>query len=103
MMTFETLMAGHKSAEIVCLLKGEVVRRLTVKDGGLIEVDVMTEKVTVRMGTPIVCHPVFWDRGNMMFYIPDYGGDPNGLVGKLCTEADHIRFDDGTETHVVPA
>ena len=102
MLTFETLMAGHKSAEIVCPYKGEVVRRLTVKGDGLIDVDVMTETVTVRMATPITCHPVFWDRGNMMFYIPDYGG-PNGLVGKLCTEADLIRFDDGTEAHVVPA
>lgn len=101
MMTFETLMNGRKSAEIICPYKGEVVRRLTVK-GNMIEVDVMTETVTVRMGTPIVCHPVFWDRGNLMFYIPDYKGDPNGLVGKLCTEADRIRFDDGTEGYVEP-
>jgi len=101
MMTFETLMAGRKSAEIRCPYRGEVVRRLTVK-GDTIEIDAMTETVEVRIRTAIVLHPVFWDRGNLMFYVPDYKGDPNGLVAKLCTEADEITFDDGTKDHVVP-
>lgn len=101
MMTFETLMAGRKSAEIVCLYKGTVVRTLTVK-GATIEMAAASgEKVEVRMGTGITYRPWFMDRGDFQFYVPDLNG-PNGDVVKLCTEHDLIRFDDGTEAHVDP-
>jgi hypothetical protein len=101
MMTFETLMAGHTSAEVLCLYRGEVVRRLTVK-GNMIEIDAITVKVEVRMNTPIVFTPWCMDRGNLTFYVPDLGG-PNGTVAKLCTEHDRIKYDDGTEGHIDPA
>lgn len=101
MMTFETLMAGRKSAEIVCLYKGTVVRRLTVEDNMIEMAAASGESVKVRMGTGIVFTPWFMDRGNFTFYVPDLNG-PNGDVVKLCTEHDVIRFDDGTESHVDP-
>lgn len=98
-MTFATLMNGRKSAEIRCLYRGEVVRRLTVK-GDMIEVDAMTIKVDVRMETPIVCHEWALDRGSLMFYSENL--PPHIPVAKLCTEGDLISFDDGTDGHVQP-
>jgi hypothetical protein len=101
MMTFTSLMNGRKSAEIFCMYTGKLARRLTVK-GDMIEVDALTVKVEVRMSTPILHKPWVFDRGDMTFYAPDFNG-PNGEVCKLCGEADPIKFDDGTESHVMPA
>lgn len=99
MMTFTTLMAGHQSAEIRCLYRNEVVRRLTVK-GDMIEVDAMTIKVDVRMQTMIVLHEWALDRGSLMFHSENL--PPHIPVAKLCTEGDRIIFDDGTEGYVQP-
>jgi hypothetical protein len=100
MMTFQTLMAGHRSAEIFCLYTGKLARRLTVK-GDLVEIDALTIKVEVRMATPILHKPWVFDRGDMTFYAPDLD-PPIGTVAKLCGEGDPIKFDDGTESHVMP-
>ena len=90
-MTIKDLMSGRTSAEIICRHKGGVVRRLTC-DGDSVTVDAITEKVTVPLDTPIVYEPWFMDRGNMLF---------NGDM-KLCTEADLIRFPDGSAHLVLP-
>jgi hypothetical protein len=100
MLTFSTLMNGRKSAEIFCLYTGKLARRLTVK-GDVIEIDAMTIKVEVRMTTPIVFNAWVFDRGDMTFYAPDLA-PPIGTVAKLCGEGDPIKFDDGTESHVMP-
>lgn len=97
MMTFQSLMNGHKSAEIRCLYRGELVRRLTV-EGDTVEIDAMTVKVKVPLSTPITFEPWCLDRGNMLFPAPGHGDR-----AKLCTEHDRITFDDGSEGHVDPA
>lgn len=94
--SFEDLMSGHQSAEILNLLNGEVVRRLVVK-GPDVEVDAMVpEKVTVPLATEIVYEPWVLDRGNLLFSCPEY---PRA---KICTEWDIVRYPDGTEQRIEP-
>lgn len=100
MLTFTSLMNGHTSAEIFCMYTGKLARRLTVK-GDMIEIDALTIKVEVRMTTPILHKPWVFDRGDMTFYAPDLD-PPIGTVAKLCGEGDPIKFEDGTESHVMP-
>jgi len=89
--TLKELMAGNDYAEILCLYKGEVVRKLTV-NGDTLHVDALTESVDLPLDTPVIHDPWFMDRGNMLV---------NGL--KLCTEADKIRYPDGTVDSVHPS
>lgn len=90
-MTIRNLMNGHTSAEIICLFRQVVVRRLTCVDDDVI-VDALTDKVTVPLDTQLVYEPWFIDRGSILF---------NGDM-KLCTEGDLIRFPDGSEQSVGP-
>jgi hypothetical protein len=93
-MTLDEIMGGEPTAEIVCPIKGEVVRRLTrLRDphGDWIMVDAITEQVTVPASTTVVHEPWCMDRGNMLF---------DGM--KLCTELDVIRFPSGREGRVTP-
>lgn len=89
-MTIRHLMNGASSVEIVCRIKGTVVRRLT-SDGNDVIVDAITEQVTVPLDTRIVYEPWFMDRGSLLF---------NGM--KLCTEGDIVRFPDGSVEEALP-
>jgi hypothetical protein len=93
-MTFETLMGGHKAAEIRCPYKGVVVRRLAV-EGDMIEVDAITVKVSVPLASEITYEAWVLDRGSLLFSAPGFGDQ-----AKLCTEFDEIVFDDGSTGRV---
>jgi hypothetical protein len=108
---FEDLMAGYESAEIVCPVKKEVVRELTVlektPDGVIgasnkvVYIESGPDTVDVPIKTPVYYDAWDLDRGNLLFYTGD-----DGCVGedmKLCTEADEIRYPDGTTDTVYPA
>lgn len=93
MTNFKNLMGSNRHANIVCLYKGTVVRRLSVV-GDSIEIDAITETVKVPLDTEITYEPWFMDRGSLLFALP------SGRVGKLCTEGDMVYFGDGTERHL---
>lgn len=99
--TLATLMRDRPTAEIVCLFKKEVVRRLKVV-GDQLEIDALTVTVTVPLSTPIMYEQWDMDRGSMLIELPDDGElrGPGPRWGKLCTEFDTIRYPDGSETEV---
>lgn len=88
--TFRSLMAGHATANIHNLFNGEVVRKLT-RIGDNVEIDAMTEKVTVPLNTDITYQPWFMDRGSLLFECAGYKGG-----AKICTEYDVIEYPDGS-------
>ena len=94
---FKDLMAGYESAEIVCIMKNEVVRELTV-NGDTVHIESGPDKVDVPIDTAVTYEAWHFDRGNMLFSL---SGSTESL--KLCTEVDKIRFPDGTEDNVYPA
>lgn len=94
---FKDLMAGYKSAEIICIVKKEVVRELTV-NGDTVHIESGPDKVDVPIDTPVTYEAWTLDRGNMLFSLSD-----SAESLKLCTEVDKIRFPDGTEHNVYPA
>lgn len=90
--TLAEIMKGHKSAEIVCAIRGGVVRRLVVCDSTL-EIDMCgpsdREEFAAPLDTEITLRPWFMDRGDVML-------KADGQTIKLCTEYDLIRYEDGT-------
>ena len=90
--TLTDLMKGHKAAEIVCAVRGIVVRRLVVCDDTL-EIDASgawgREEFAAPLDTAISFRPWFMDRGDVVL-------TTNGQTIKLCTEHDLIRYEDGT-------
>lgn len=89
---FRSVMNGQPTAEILSLLNGEVVRRLTVV-GDQLEMDAITDKIMVGLNDPLTFEPWFMDRGSILF---DTTATPDGKA-KLCTQYDTIRFPDGSE------
>jgi len=93
-------MQGHGAAEIICPIRWEVVRRLTLLSDGRVGVDALTDSVIVPLSTPITYEPWVFDRGSLMFAVP-----PEVVPGgqaKLCTEADIVQYPDGSEYLVMP-
>ena len=89
-------MNGYQSAEIINFVNPDnVVRRLKVIDNQ-VEIDAITITLTVPIDTPITYEPWCFDRGSMLFSVPDFP------QGKICTELDTIRFPDGTEASIQP-
>lgn len=90
--TIADLMNGHQSAEIICPVRNVVVRRLVVCDKTL-EIDASgpwgREEYAAALDTEIRLQPMFMDRGNVVLSI-------NEQLIKFCTEADQIRFEDGS-------
>jgi|TARA_R110000824_G_scaffold390511_1_gene586999 hypothetical protein len=91
---FKDLMAGYKSAEIICPIKGKAMRELNV-DGDTVHIKAGPDKKDVPIDTPVSYDSWLFDRGNLIF------GKQNEM--KLCTEGDRIRYPDGTEDAVYPA
>lgn len=90
--TLEDVMGGHDRAEIVCLLKGTVVRRLKRTPAG-IEIDPGEgEPVTLPANAPVRYEAWFMDRGSLLIDIPGFG------EGKLCTEEDRVTYPPDAET-----
>lgn len=94
-MTLKELMNGHLKAEILCLYRGEVVRRLTV-EGDTLKFDHLEGTRDLALDTELMFEPWCMDRGNILFNLAGFG------MAKFCTEADVIRFEDGTRANVVP-
>lgn len=82
--SFKDVMAGRNYAEILCAVKGTVVRKLTLKDG-VVRLDAITASIDVPVDTEVVFAPWCMDRGSLLF---------NGNL-KLCTELDKVRYPDG--------
>jgi len=100
--TFADLMAGHERAEIYCLYKKGLVRRLKVT-GDQVEVIPLTgSPVMAKLSTPIMYEPWFMDRGSLLFEAAPASPHGMAMVAKICTEADVIRFPDGVEDSVMP-
>jgi hypothetical protein len=86
------------------------VRELTVRDkivsGGwgvikVVHIESGPDAVDVPINTPVYYEAWALDRGNLLFYTGDDAGA--GEEMKLCTEADEIRYPDGTVDSVYPA
>lgn len=92
---FRNVMNGHATAEICSLLNGEVVRRLKAI-GDALEIDALTDTVTVNMDDNLTFMPWFMDRGNILFTHTDIPGNQ----GKLCTQFDIIKYPDGSEFEI---
>lgn len=95
--TLAELMNGHESAEIICAVRGSVVRRLVVCDGTL-EIDASgpwgREEFAAPLEAEISLRPWFMDRGDVVLTAD------SGQMIKLCTEYDLIRYEDGTTAAV---
>jgi len=85
---------GHRSLEILCPLKGEVVRRLSLDESGkVVHIDANTDEIDVPADTRLKFKAWFFDRGSIIF---------NKKL-KLCTEADIARYPDGTTEPILPS
>lgn len=91
-MRIKDLMGDHTSAEIRCMYRGEVVRRLTV-NGNVLHLDAITESLDLPLDTELKLEPWVFDRGSIVF------DHPRGRL-KFCGEMDPITFEDGTEQRV---
>lgn len=87
------VMGGRKQAEILCAIKGNVVRTLTVKDGMVHIACPNGDAVDMPEMTPVAYDPWFLDRGNLIL---------NGNL-KLATEMDIVRYSDGVEDRLMPS
>lgn len=95
--TLEQLMNGHKSAQVLDLHNPtEVVRELVVHDDTLTILSGI-ERVTTPLGTAVTYERRFMDRGDLLFKAANYPGG-----AKICTEADLIRYPDGSVFSIVP-
>lgn len=94
--SFKDLMNGYESAIIRNLIDECPVRKLKVIDNQ-VEIDAITITLNVPIDTPITYEPWCFDRGSMLFSVPDFP------TGKICTELDIICFPDGTQASVEPA
>ena len=84
---FRELM-GFNTVALIKNRHGEVVRLLRLTgNGDEIEVDALTEKITVSGKTPIEYEPWFMDRGSLLF-----PGRTWGERLKIATEGDTIEF-----------
>src|SRR5208283_4071371 len=96
--TFADLMNGEPYAEIIDLVGGTVVRRLSVA-AGKVQIDCFAPPVVcVDLNTPIIYEPWRMDRGSLLFSCAVF---PDGTA-KICTEFDVIRFRNGTEYKIKP-
>lgn len=96
--SFSDLIGKHNAADIINLLGGDVVRRMQIVDNTVkIDPGGGHEVVTVPLSQPIMFNPWFMDRGNLLFRCPGYE------YAKICTEADIIRYPDGTQYRIMPA
>lgn len=89
--SFSDLMDGHESAEIVCAIKGQVVRRLKVVGDDVLIDPMEGPEISIPLSTPIYYEAWVMDRGSLLFQLPE------GIPGKICTELDLIRFEDHDE------
>jgi hypothetical protein len=87
---------GETTAEIVCLMRGCVVRRLTL-DGARVIVDVLDgTAVAVEADTAISYSPWVFDRGSLLFPCAATAPHP----AKICTEFDRVRYPSGREESI---
>jgi hypothetical protein len=91
------VLGSYDSAEILCLYQRTVARRLKRLPEGKVEVDAITVKVVVDATTPLNYQPWVFDRGSLLFDLPDHPG------AKFCGEADIVRYPDDTTDSVEPA
>ncbi len=85
-------MTGHTAATIRCAYIGSVVRRLAVFED-VVEMHCADgAAIGIPLDTPIRYEAWFMDRGSLTFTT-----DELPEVCKLCTEADAVTFEDGTE------
>src|SRR5574341_2604794 len=92
--TLADLMRGHKAAEIICAVRGIVIRRLVVCDDTL-EIDASgpwgREEFAAPLSTAISLRSWFMDRGDVLT-------TADGQTIKLCTEHDqHGRSRSGAD------
>ena len=103
--TLRAFMQGQLGAEIRCAYRGTVVRKLVVNaDANIVDIDFGDGEVQgLDLDLELCYEPWVMDRGSITFQIPSHifrlGMSPDGR-GKLCTELDVVRFDDGTEAVV---
>lgn len=100
--TIRALLNGHLGAQIVCAVRGQVVRKLAVNpDTNIVDIDFGCDEVLgLDLDTELYYEMWTMDRGSFTFRIPDHllrSDMPVGTHGKFCTEFDVVRFDDGTE------
>lgn len=96
--SFADLMNGNLYAEIRCAIHGTVVRRLSAS-GHTVTIDALEPPtLSVPASTPITYEAWMMDRGSMLFTHAEMPGQKL----KICTEADIIRYNDGSEYAIAP-
>lgn len=96
--TFGDILKGHQTAQVSCLYKGHVVRKLSRGDGCVIVDPMIGLHIHVPDETPLKFEPWMMDRGNLTFRHDDMPGQDL----KFCGEADKIVFEDGTTDDIRP-
>lgn len=96
--TFGNLMGAHQYAEIICPLKNVVVRKLSRKFDKVLLDPMVPPVISVDLTTKITFQPWLLDRGNLLFRHEEFPGKDL----KICTEADIIRYEDGSEYQINP-
>ena len=95
-MTIRDFMKGHHALNIVCPIKGKVVRELDVM-GENVRINANPgagkerQEIYVPLDTELTYEAWCMDRGSILFSCPEF---PRA---KLCTEWDIVRFDDNSE------
>jgi len=92
-------MRGRLGAEIRCAHHGQVVCKIVVNpDTEIVDIDLGEgHQLGLSLDTTIFYGAWIMDRGAFTFIIPEHARQPGMVaVGKLCTEFDVMRFDDGT-------
>jgi hypothetical protein len=97
-LTLGGLMQGHGKAQIICLMKREVVRTLEVKGDDLL-ITSPPDSLLFSLNQRIFYDPWMMDRGSLLIQCKHM---PDGMA-KLCTEADIIRYEDGSEFSILPS
>ena len=97
--TFGDLLKGHTRGEIHCLYTGEMVRQLSLDVRGNVVLNPMSgPTLVISPKTPLKFEPWVMDRGSLIFHHEDIPNQPL----KLCGEGDTIRYEDGTESSIIP-
>ena len=94
--SFKDLMNGQRHATIHCGMSDIQVRDLESDGAGAVIIRHDHGELLVNENVEIRYEPWSFDRGSLLF--KSHGGQEL----KICTELDHIKFDDGSKFAICP-
>lgn len=94
--TFRDFFTKAAEVEIVCAIRGEVVRRLKLVDDTVTIDPMQGPTVEIPADTEVTYQPWTFDRGSLLFACALTAPEP----AKICTELDLVRYPDGREESI---